>query len=84
MSLLSGMESNERVSLLLKLTKISSEDVIAAIYHHLCNGVTTEHAAIIHDIKPGQLSRAMTKLNAINDIVEDIKECDWAHIKKSA
>lgn len=57
--LLAGMESNNRVGLLLKLTKIKSEGVTAAIYDNLCRGITAESAAALNEITPGQLSRAL-------------------------
>ena len=84
MSFLIGHESVARVRLLLSLTKISSDDVIEAVYHHLCNGFQVDTAALLSDVEPGSLSRAVKKLSAINDIVEKIKESDWHHINKNS
>lgn len=76
MSLLQGMESEAKVTLLLELTKIKSEGIIDAIYDHLCKGHTTVFAAPLNGVTDGQVVRAMTKLNAVHDIIVKLKECD--------
>jgi hypothetical protein len=84
MALLAGMESKTRVSLLLKLTKLSSEALIDAIYDHLCSGHASSVAAALNNITEGQVARAMVKLNNINDIVVKIEECDFDRFKQNS
>ena len=84
MALLAGMESKERVTLLLKLTKLNSEGVIKALYKHLCDGADAENSAIMYSVTAGQVSRALSKLESVNKIVESIKECDWDRFKQNS
>ena len=84
MALLAGMESETRVSLLLELTKIRSEQLTDAIYDHLCKGHASSVAAALNNITEGQVARAMVKLNDINDIVIKIEECDFSRFIKNS
>jgi len=78
--LLPGNESAKRVELLLSLTKMDSQPLITAINQHLVNGKPEKSAAILNGIPQQNFNRAMTKLNKIAEIVEQIKELDWEHI----
>lgn len=79
--LLSGHESKERVELLLKLTKISSEAVQEAITDHLVKGLPENLAASLNDVQQPNFYRALTRLNEVACIVEEIKAIDWAKRK---
>lgn len=67
-TLISGLENTGYVELLLSLTKISSEDVTAAIYDHLCVGHAVDVAAALNGVTAGSVSRAVAKLEAVNKI----------------
>lgn len=83
--LIKGGESAQRFELLLKLTKIESEQISAALYDCYVKGVKSGTAAITNDTKAGNVSRAMESLEERAAIVEAIKEIDWEkHIAKLA
>lgn len=79
--LLQGGESEARVKLLLKLTNIRSEDVIAALDDHLVKGVNDTMAAAFNGIQLSNFTRALAKLNEVAGTVEQIKDLDWAKLK---
>lgn len=72
-----GSETRERMELLLKLTKITSENMISAIIDHYVNGLRQEHAALLNGIKQQNLNRTVKRLNELAGVVEQIKEIDW-------
>lgn len=69
-----GSESPKRVALLLKMTKISSPNIIAAITMHLVNGADEALAAYSYDVDISNLRRALTRINEIigyhNQLIE--------------
>ena len=78
--LLAGSESQERVELLLKLTKISEQHA-KAISMHLVTGVSEDYAAGVYSVNKSNLSRSLKALNETAKVVERIKEIDWAHLQ---
>lgn len=74
--LYAGSQSNERFELLLSLTRINSEDVVAALYDHLVKGATESSAAIMNGISMSNFNRAFKKLDTVAASVERIKEID--------
>lgn len=78
--LLAGNEPQERVELLLKLTKIS-EQHSKALKLHLVNGATEEYAAGVYSVNKSNLNRSLKALNETAKIVERIKELDWVHLQ---
>lgn len=81
--LIQGGENAERLTLLISLTSIKSEDVIDALHDHLVKGLGDKFAATLNGIEPSNFSRAFKTLNATAATVERIKELDWAKFKKS-
>lgn len=79
--LLQGGESETRVKLLLQLTSIRSEDVIAALEDHLVKGVVDTMAAAFNGVQLSNFTRALAKMNEVAGTVEKIKELDWAKLK---
>lgn len=71
-----GSQSEQRFELLLSLTRINSDDVVAALYDHLVKGATESSAAIINGISMSNFNRAFKKLNDVAEAVERIKEID--------
>ncbi|MBU1477721.1 MAG: hypothetical protein KJ694_10145 [Gammaproteobacteria bacterium] len=87
--LLPGFESQERVALLLSLTRISSPEVIAALTLHYTSALPAERAAARHGIELSNFMRGQKKLEQIAATVEAIKAIDWAklqltHLQSSA
>jgi len=73
-----GSQSEQRFNMLLKLTRISSEDVIDALRDHLVVGLAETTAATINNVSLSNFNRALTSLNAAAELVEKIKELDWS------
>jgi hypothetical protein len=72
-----GLEPEQRVNLLLQLTKIGSENIRSALVDHLAKGLTENDAAMLNDISQQNFNRALMRLNSVAGIVEEIKEVDW-------
>ncbi|ABX50566.1 hypothetical protein ACRN94_19810 [Shewanella baltica] len=79
--LLPGFESQERVALLLSLTRISSPEVIAALTLHYTSALPAERAAARHGIELSNFMRGQKKLEQIAATVEAIKAIDWAKLQ---
>jgi hypothetical protein len=75
--LIRGGESAERMSLLLQLTRIDSVEVIEALKHHYVDGISTKNAAQVNGITESNLSRAITRINEVAKVIENVKELDW-------
>ena len=60
-----GRESDKRVRILIKLTKITSNDIIAALRAHLVKGWTEELAAYTYDVDISNLKRALRRINDV-------------------
>ena len=73
-------QSNERLDLLLSLTKISSSDIIKGLEYHLCKGFDISNAAALAGVKQPNLQRALNQLESVSQIVESIKEIDFNHL----
>ncbi len=71
-----GLESERRVALLLKLTSIKSEAKQAALVDHLSHGMRKSVAAALNGVDLKNFNRALTTLNEVAEIVEQVKECD--------
>jgi DNA polymerase III delta prime subunit len=74
---LPGCEKPERLELLLKLVGLKSESVIEALTRHLVNGLNESAAAAICQVDDSNFRRALAKLEAKAQIVEQIKDIDW-------
>tara|TARA_B100001059_G_scaffold1670_1_gene1427 strand:+ start:4788 stop:5033 length:246 start_codon:yes stop_codon:yes gene_type:complete len=75
--IIKGSEPRERVEMLLKFTKIKSENMKAAIVDHYVNGLKEAHAALLNNVKQQNLNKALKRLNEMAGVVEEIKEYDW-------
>jgi len=76
-----GSESQERYELLISLTRISSEDIKAALKDYLVTGLADTTAAAINGVQLSNFTRALKTVNDIAATVEQIKELDWARFK---
>lgn len=74
----SGGFNPEKLDLLISGTKITSENVISALHDHLVRGANIDMASAMNSIQPSNLKRALNKVNSMAEIVEKIKEIDWA------
>ena len=71
-----GLESEERINLLLQLTKIGSENIKSALVDHLTKGLAENDAAMLNDVSQQNFNRALKRLNNVAGVVEKIKEVD--------
>ena len=69
-----GLESKKKVSLLLGLTKISSEKIQMAIADHLVMNFGVKDAAMINGCQQSNLTAALVTLNEVAEKVELINE----------
>jgi len=72
-----GLEPEERINLLLQLTKIGSENIKSALVDHLTKGFTENDAAMLNDVSQQNFNRALKRLNGVAAVVEQVKELDW-------
>lgn len=79
--LFAGNQTEERLSLLLSLTRIDSVIVVNALHDHLVVGHAATAAALINDVPAPNFNRALKRLNEAAATVEQIKELDWAHLQ---
>ena len=71
-----GLESEQRVNLLLQLTKIGSDNIKTALADHLTKGLTENDAAMLNDVRQQNFNRALKRLNDVAGVVEQIKALD--------
>jgi hypothetical protein len=76
-----GGQTDERLHLLLSLTKISSENVREALRDYLVRGFNDATAALINDVKPSNFNRALASLEQVAATVEQIKQLDLSALK---
>lgn len=81
--LVKGLEEKLRVNLMMKLTRIDSENVKSALIDHLTKGLSEDDAAMLNDVRQQNFNRALKRLNEVATIVEDIKNHDWARFQKA-
>ena len=79
--LIAGGESKERLSLLLKLTRVDSDILKDAIFDHLVKGHSESSAAALNGVTQSNLARAVKRLNEIAGTIEQVKELDWDKFK---
>lgn len=79
--LIQGLESLERVNLLLGLTRIDSEDVKHSLIDYLTKGMDLKTSAEINDVKQQNFNRALKRINEVAGVVEKIKEIDWVKFR---
>ena len=71
-----GLEPEQRINLLLQLTKIGSENIKSALIDHLTKGLAENDAAMLNDVSQQNFNRALKRLNIVTGVVEQIKELD--------
>ncbi|ARB12899.1 MULTISPECIES: hypothetical protein [Vibrio] len=79
--MLAGMESQERLELVISLTSIRSEPMKAALQRHFVDGVNSSACAALEDIPESNFQRAIDRVQAADAIIEKVKEIDWARFK---
>lgn len=78
--LIQGGESAARFDALLKFTKISSSDILAALHDYLVRGFSDSAAAAMNGVPLPNFNRALNALNNVAENVEAIKVLDWNHL----
>lgn len=79
--LLQGMESAEKVKLIISLTSIRSEPQIKALERYFVTGFNIATCAEIEEIAVSNFQRAIDKVQEVSKIVDEIKEIDWVRFK---
>ena len=69
-----GLESAEKVELLLQLTNIRSENIQMALVDHLVKNFSISDAAVINSCRQPNLTEALSSLNKVAEKVEKINE----------
>lgn len=80
--LYANSQTEKRFELLLSLTRISSGDVINALYDHLVKGAPESSAATMNGVSQSNFQRAFNKLNKVAETVESIKVIDLKSDKR--
>jgi len=80
--LLPGSESENRIGLLISLTKIESEPVIKAINARFSQGFDLSMAATIGKVDESNFSDTCEDIEQVAKKVERIKELDWGKAVK--
>ena len=80
--LLKGGQTIKRLELLLQLTLIKSDNMKDALKSYLVDGLTESATASLHGVDRNNFVRALAKLNEKAQIVELIKEVDWAFVMR--
>jgi hypothetical protein len=75
-----GGESAARIALLLTLLPKLSENTCNALTAHFVNGYDSDWIYELYGIVQPNFTRSINKLNAVNNIVEQIKESDSIHL----
>ena len=70
----------DRFNLLLKLTKIGSENIKSTLVDHLTKGLTENDAAMLNHVSQQNFNRALKRLNGVAGVVEQVKELGWNEI----
>lgn len=84
-----GSQSAARLALLLRFTKIDSEDMIDALNDYLVKGLASSTAADINGVDRANLNRAVNTINDAAIVVEEIKNLDYqgsylSHLKDNS
>lgn len=84
-----GGVSAVKLALLLRFTKIESEDMIYALHDYLVKGLASSTAADINGVDRANLTRAINTINDMAEIVEAIKDHDYqgtylSHLKDNS
>ena len=79
--MLQGMESEQRVSLVISLTSMRSEEQKHALKLYFVDGVNFAACAALAEITESNLQRAIDRVQKVDSIVEKVKELDWARFK---
>ncbi|MDW3058696.1 PapB/FocB family fimbrial expression transcriptional regulator [Vibrio sp. 1978] len=79
--MIQGMESKQRVELVLSLTKMRSEQQIEALLRYFVDGLNFSACAELAGITESNFQRAIDRVQAIDTTIEKIKELDWQRFK---
>lgn len=74
--LFKASQSQERLNLLLSLTKISSEGIKSAFRDHLVNGYDVSNSAELNGVAQQNVDRSLNQLEQVAQTVEAIKDHD--------
>ncbi|PNG65017.1 hypothetical protein CRN61_17730 [Vibrio vulnificus] len=76
-----GMETEERLDLVISLTSIRSEPQQRALKSYFVDGVNSSACAALEEIPESNFQRTIDRVQAVDSVIEKIKEIDWARFK---
>jgi len=77
-----GTESAERIELLLRLVPKFNDATRSALRFYYITGGDIATCCTVYGISQRNLHRSVTRLNEVNQIVEDIKTIDLCHLSE--
>ena len=63
--------TSDYIQALLKLTKVTSAEVVAATIAHLCDGISQPEAAETHGVKQESIARMVKRIRELDSLVAD-------------
>lgn len=79
--MIQGMETEQRVDLLLSLTNVRSEPQISALKRHFVDGLNASACAAFEGIPESNFQRVIDRLQEVDAKIEQIKDLDWSRFK---
>ena len=73
-ALVQGYESELKIDLLLGITNLQSDDVIAALKNHFIKGMPQKMIPEYHGISQQQFSRGKKRLNEVYQVVQQLND----------
>lgn len=77
-----GIESKERIELLLTLTPKFNDNTKKALRFHFVNGGDVAMCSFMFGIAQPNMQRSINRLNEVNHTVEQIKQLDLYHLSE--
>lgn len=71
-----GSQSERRFEVLIRMTRITSEDVIEALHDYLVKGRNDTLAASVNDVHKSNFNRALARVEFMAASIEEVKEID--------
>ena len=63
--------TSDYIQALLKLTKVTSAEVVAATIAHLCDGISQPEAAETHGVKQESIAGLVKRIRELDSLVAD-------------
>lgn len=71
-----GSQSERRFQVLIRMTRITSEDVVEALHDYLVKGRDDALAAAVNGVHKSNFNRALARVEFMAASIEEVKEID--------